>query len=169
MKQLFISTMLMLVMQLAYGQDNTDKLSRITKIVTNDQSTVTIDSDNGEASISYSQETGKPYRVKEGVLFIDGANEVRITTSNLSQLETNDASTAVVNGGLSNGFEVIGNDASSVAIYASLNKVVVQSNDASSISLSGTCSSLNVVANDASTVQAGDMKAEFVVAKSYDA
>jgi len=160
MKQLFISTMLMLVMQLAYGQDNTDKLSRITKIVTNDQSTVTIDSDNGEASISYSQETGKPYRVKEGVLFIDGANEVRITTSNLSQLETNDASTAVVNGGLSNGFEVIGNDASSVAIYGSLNKVVVQSNDASSISLSGTCSSLNVVANDASTVQAGDMKAE---------
>ncbi|MBK8843760.1 MAG: outer membrane beta-barrel protein [Saprospiraceae bacterium] len=169
MKQLFISTMLMLVMQLAYGQDNTDKLSRITKIVTNDPSTVTIDSDNGEASIAYSQETAKPYRVKEGVLFIDGANEVRITTSNLSQLETNDASTAVVNGGLSNGFEVIGNDASSVAIYASLNKVVVQSNDASSISLSGTCSSLNVVANDASTVQAGDMKAEFVVAKSYDA
>ncbi len=169
MKQLFISTMLMLVMQLAYGQDNIDKLSRITKIVTNDQCSVTIDSDNGEASISYSKESGKPYRVKEGVLFIDGTNDVHIMTSNLSQLETNDASNVVVNGGLSKGFEVIGNDASSVAIYGSLDKVVVQSNDAASVSLGGNCSSLNVVSNDASTVQAGDMKAEFVVAKSYDA
>lgn len=168
MKQLIISSMLLFATQWVIGQ-NIDKLPKINKIVTNDQTSVMIEADQGDARITYDGGDGsKPYRVKEGVLYIDGPNSVSVGVSNLNQLEANDASTVVVSGGMSKGFEAIGKDAATINISGNLDKVVVQSNDASTINLTGSCSSLNVVSNDASSVNAGDMKAEYVVAKSYD-
>ena len=169
MKQLIISSMLMFVMQWAIGQQSIDKLPKINKVVANDQSTVNISGDNGEASISYDKGEGKPYRVKEGVLYIDGASSVELTISNLSQIEANDASSVNIGGGMSKGFEAIGKDASTLNIEGNLDKVVVQGHDAATVNLSGSCSSLNVTSNDASSVNAGGMKADYVVAKSYDA
>lgn len=161
--------MLVFVMQFAFGQQNIDKLSRINKIVVNDRSSVTISADNGEPSISYEEQGSKPYRVKEGVLFLDGASSIEVTVSNLSQLEVNDAATVAVNGGTAKGFEVVTNDASTTNVDCNLDKVVVVTNDASTISLTGSCNSLNITSNDASMVSAGEMRAEYAVAKSYDA
>ncbi len=161
--------MLLFAMQCAFGQENIDKLPRINKIVVNDGTIVSISNDNGEPSITYTDQGPKPYRVKEGVLFLDGANTIGVTVSNLSQLEVNDASMVTVVGGTAKGFEIVTNDASVTAVDCNLDKVVVVSNDGSTISLSGSCTSLNISSNDASVVSAGDMRAEYVVAKSYDA
>ena len=168
MKQLIISSMLLFVMQWGIGQQNIDKLPKINKVVSNDQSTVNISSDNGEASITYDKTDGKPYRVKEGVLYIDGVNSVSINLSNLNQVESNDASSMNLSGGMSKGFEAVANDASMLNIDGDLDKVVAQSNDAATINLSGSCSSLNVTSNDAASINAGGMKSAYVVAKSYD-
>jgi len=169
MRQLIISSMLLLTSTWVIAQDIADKLPRINKVVSNDQASVIIEKDNGEASISYDKSENKPYRIKEGTLYVDGASNVVVRISNLNQLEANDASVVDVNGGLSNGFEIVGKDASSITVSGNMDKIVVETNDASSVYLNGECTSLNVKANDASVVSAGDMKASFVVAKSYDA
>lgn len=169
MRQLIISSMLLLTSTWVIAQDINDKLPRINKVVSNDQASVIIEKDNGEATISYDQSQNKPYRIKEGTLYVDGASHVVVRISNLNQVEANDASVVEVNGGLSNGFEIVGKDAANINVSGNMDKIVVETNDASSVYLSGECTSLNVKSNDASVVSAGDMKASFVVAKSYDA
>lgn len=168
MKQLtFFALCLMLAFN-ASGQETTESLPKIMKISIQDAAKVRIVGGTEEGRITF-EGSIKPYKVRNGVLEIGNNAKVTIEIGNLNQVEMEDASKLTMEGGAGKGFELIVNDVSQANIDADLENVSVESNDASSVDIRGTAKSLHVNANDASSVRAGELKADVVIARSYDA